>query len=90
MPAVILAGTIPTTREFSYADKIWPRIHFACLRQSSTNRNRIPADIAAVRGDDRNWQALSEATNVVCGRVIEGRELPGERYPFGWPNTKAM
>ena len=29
MPAVILAGTIPTTREFSYTDKIWPRIHFA-------------------------------------------------------------
>ena len=45
----ILAGTIPTRREFSYADKICARIHFARLRQSSTNRNRIPADIASVR-----------------------------------------
>jgi hypothetical protein len=44
---VILAGTM---REFSHADKIWARIHFACLRQSSINRNRIPAGIAVVRG----------------------------------------
>ena len=56
--AGILVGTIPTRREFSYADKICARIHFACLRQSSTNRNRIPADIASVR-EDSNWRALS-------------------------------
>jgi hypothetical protein len=29
MPVVILAATTPTTREFSYAHKIWARMRIA-------------------------------------------------------------